>query len=63
MAGMGRKGRSGRDNCSDNLGNETKLDRLELIKQAAEARPFNLMERIQTWMFGDCDFDERYQDD
>ena len=38
-------------------------DRLELIKKAAEARPFNLMERIQTWMFGDCDFDERHQDD
>ena len=38
-------------------------DRLELIKKAAEARPFNLIERMQTWMFGDCDFDERYQDD
>lgn len=38
-------------------------DRLELIKKAAEARPFNLIERMQSWMFGDCDFDERYQDD
>ena len=38
-------------------------DRLELIKKAAEARPFNPIERMQAWVFGDCDFDERYQDD
>ena len=38
-------------------------DRLELIKKAAEARPFNLIERVQSWMFGNCDFDERDQYD
>lgn len=42
---------------------EQQENRLEMIRQAAEARPFNIIERVQTWLFGDCDFDERYQDD
>lgn len=48
---------------SKQVDQESQEDRLELIKKAAEARPFNLMERIQTCMFGDCDFDERDQYD
>ena len=32
-------------------------------EKAAEARPFNLIERVQSWMFGNCDFDERDQYD
>lgn len=42
---------------------EQRENRLEMIKKAAEARPFNLIEKVQSWMFGDCDFDDRYQDD
>lgn len=55
MARVGRKGCSGSDNRSDNLGDETELTRYEMIKRIAE--------KIQRGLFGDCDFeDERYQD-